>query len=33
MFLIIDIWSPKIDDNLLNPLCCAILIGPLYFLI
>ena len=33
MFLIIDIWSPKIDDNILNPICCAIAIGVLYYLL
>ena len=33
MFLIIDIWSPRIDDNILNPICCAIAIGVLYYLL
>jgi hypothetical protein len=33
MFLIIDIWSPKVDDNILNPICCAIVIGILYYLL
>jgi len=33
MYLIIDLLSLKIDDNILNPLCCAILIGTLYFFI
>ena len=33
MFLIIDIWSPKVDDNILNPICCAIAIGVLYYLL
>ena len=30
VYLIIDIISPKIDDNILNPICCAITIGALY---
>ena len=33
MFFIIDFLSPNVDDNILNPLLCAILMGVLYFLI
>ena len=33
MYLIIDVLSPKIDDNILNPICCAITIGVLYYLL
>jgi len=31
MFLIIDLLSLKVDDNILNPIFCAIIMGILYF--
>jgi dolichol kinase len=33
MFFIIDLLSPKVDDNILNPLFCAIIMGGLYYLL
>ncbi len=31
MFLVIDLLSLKIDDNILNPIFCALIMGILYF--